>query len=51
MEAINPIHIMKEEDLMEKINNFYFTNVTILDILQGIAEHLIVRMEPIKGGM
>ncbi len=42
---------MMEEDLMEKIKNLYVTSVTILDTSQGIAEHLIVIMEPTKEGM
>ena len=42
-----------KEDIMiiEEEDRLYATNITILDTLQGIIEHLIVRMEPIRGGM
>ena len=44
-----------EEDLttmkVEKEEKMFVTNVIILDTLQGIVEHLIIRMMEIKVGM
>ena len=37
--------------IMEEENKLYPTSVTILDILQGIVEHLIIKMMEIKEGM
>ena len=43
--------IMMERNLMVRKRNFLVTNVTILDTLQGIAEHLKVTMGTIRGEM
>ena len=48
---------MGEEDhrayvmIMEKEDRLYATSVTMLDTLQEITKHLIVRMKEIKEGM
>ena len=43
--------LMMDRNLMVKGRKVYITSVTILDTLQGIIEHLKVRMELIKGGI
>ena len=42
---------MTVKDPMVKRNSLYVTSLTTLDILQGITDYLIVRMEPIKEEM
>ena len=43
--------LIMQENMMVRRNNLYVTSVTILDTLQEIVEHLIIRMEPIIEGM
>ena len=38
-----------EKDLMVRGRSLFVTSVTTLDTLQGIAKHLRIRMELIKG--
>ena len=40
-----------ERNLMVRENGLFVTNVIILDISKGIAEHLKVRMGTIRGEM
>jgi hypothetical protein len=45
------VELMIEGDLMEKRDSLFCISVSNLDTLQGIAEHLIIRLEQVRKGM